>query len=66
MQRLLQARTELANLLSYIDGKRGAEALLAKALANPALLEALSKDGAARAGESADGHGIATEGDSDE
>lgn len=66
LQRLLQARTELANLLSYIDGKRGAEALLAKALANPALLEALSKDGAARAGESADGHGIATEGDSDE
>jgi type VI secretion system protein ImpB len=42
LRRLLEARTELANLLSYIDGKRGAEALIARALANPDLLAALA------------------------
>lgn len=69
LRRLLQARTELANLLSYIDGKRGAEALLAKALADPALLTALSQGVAAEtgeAGESRDGNGGATHGGADE
>ncbi|SIT51114.1 conserved hypothetical protein [Paraburkholderia piptadeniae] len=42
LRRLLEARTELANLLSYIDGKRGAEELIARALANPDLLAALA------------------------
>jgi type VI secretion system protein ImpB len=39
---LLTARTQLANLLSYMDGKGGAEDLVAKLLNDPALLQALS------------------------
>jgi type VI secretion system protein ImpB len=40
--KLLQAREQLSNLLTYMDGKDGAEALLAKALQDPALLQSLS------------------------
>ncbi|MEM5312374.1 type VI secretion system contractile sheath small subunit [Paraburkholderia sp. JHI869] len=43
LRRLLEARTQLANLLSYMDGKRGAEALIARALGDPALLAELSR-----------------------
>ena len=39
---LLEARTELANLLTYMDGKTGAEELINKALQNPALLKTLA------------------------
>jgi len=42
LNKLLTARTQLANLLSYMDGKRGAEDLVAKLLNDPALLSALS------------------------
>ncbi len=42
LSKLLQARTQLANLLTYMDGKSGAEDLIAKALKDPALLEALA------------------------
>lgn len=42
LNKLLQARTELSNLLSYMDGKSGAEELIAKALKDPALLKALT------------------------
>lgn len=41
LRELLEARTQLANLLTYMDGKVGAEQLVAKALANPVLLQAL-------------------------
>ncbi|WP_213307150.1 type VI secretion system contractile sheath small subunit [Paraburkholderia sacchari] len=43
LRRLLEARTQLANLLSYMDGKRGAEELIARALGDPALLAELSE-----------------------
>jgi type VI secretion system protein ImpB len=43
---LLRAREELANLLTYMDGKSGAEDLLAKVLHDPALLAALAKHAA--------------------
>jgi len=43
LKELLQARQELANLLSYMDGKAGAEELLNKILQDPALLKALSQ-----------------------
>ena len=39
---LLEARTELANLLTYMDGKTGAEELINKVLQNPALLKTLA------------------------
>lgn len=42
LRKLLEARTQLSNLLSYMDGKSGAEDLLAKAMSDPALLQALA------------------------
>lgn len=42
LAKLLQARTELNNLLSYMDGKTGAEELVSKALNDPALLKSLA------------------------
>ena len=42
LNKLLTARTELANLLTYMDGKSGAEDLLSRALGNPDLLKSLA------------------------
>ena len=42
LNKLLEARTELHNLLSYMDGKTGAEDLIAKTLQDPALLKTLA------------------------
>lgn len=42
LNRLLTARTQLANLLTYMDGKSGAEDLVAKLLKDPALMQAVS------------------------
>ncbi|MGL4231651.1 MAG: type VI secretion system contractile sheath small subunit [Casimicrobium sp.] len=42
LSKLLEARTELNNLLSYMDGKTGAEDLLAKVLQDPTLLKTLA------------------------
>jgi len=42
LDKLLNARTQLANLLSYMDGKSGAEELIAKVLSDPALMKALT------------------------
>ena len=39
---LLSARTQLANLITYMDGKGGAEDLVAKLLSDPTLMQALS------------------------
>ena len=39
---LLEARTELDNLLIYMDGKTGAEELINKVLQNPALLKSVA------------------------
>ena len=37
-----QARQQLANLLTYMDGKTGAEDLLDKILHDPALMQSLA------------------------
>src|SRR3989449_7300816 len=42
LNKLLQARTDLANLLTYMDGRDKAEELLAKLLNNPDLMKSLS------------------------
>jgi len=42
LNKLLTARTELSNLLTYMDGKGGAEELIAKALNDPTLLKSLA------------------------
>jgi len=42
LNKLLEARTQLSNLVTYMDGKGGAEDLLAKVLENPELLKTLA------------------------
>ncbi len=42
LSKLLEARTQLEDLLSYMDGKHGAQDLLDKVLQDPALLQAIS------------------------
>ena len=42
LKELLEARTQLENLMTYMDGKSGAEHLIAKLIADPALQHALS------------------------
>ena len=44
LNKLLEARTQLANLITYMDGKTGAEELIAKVLADPALLATLTAE----------------------
>ena len=60
LNKLLTARTQLSNLLSYMDGKSGAEQLVARLLNDPALLQALSsapkpEDATGAAAEAAEG-----------
>lgn len=45
LRKLLEARQQLSNLLTYMDGKNGAEELLNKLIADPALLKTLSQKG---------------------
>lgn len=45
LNKLLEARQQLSNLITYMDGKTGAEDLIAKVLADPALLSSLTAEG---------------------
>ena len=42
LNKLLEARTQLANLKTYMDGKTGAEKLISKVLNDPTLLQSLA------------------------
>ncbi len=42
LRKLLEARTQMANLTTYMDGKTGAEELIGKILKDPTLLQALA------------------------
>ncbi len=42
LNKLLETRTQLTNLMTYMDGKTGAEELIAKVLQDPALLSSLA------------------------
>lgn len=42
LNKLLTARTQLSNLLTYMDGKSGAEELVSKLLSDPTLMNALA------------------------
>jgi type VI secretion system protein ImpB len=44
LNKLLEARTQLSNLITYMDGKTGAEELIAKVLKDPALLNTLTAE----------------------
>jgi type VI secretion system protein ImpB len=46
LDKLLEARTQLANLVTYMDGKAGAEDLISKALQDESLLQALASKAA--------------------
>lgn len=43
LSRLLEARTQLANLQTYMDGKAGAEGLVNKLLQDPSLMKSLAQ-----------------------
>src|SRR5712671_3605225 len=43
LNKLLEARQQLSNLITYMDGKSGAEELISKALNDPALLKSLAE-----------------------
>jgi type VI secretion system protein ImpB len=42
LKQLLEARQQLANLVTYMDGKTGAEELIAKVIKDEALLKSLA------------------------
>lgn len=42
LAKLLEARTQLSNLLTYMDGKSGAESLVQKVMSDPELLKSLA------------------------
>ena len=42
LAKLLEARQQLSNLMTYMDGKTGAEDLIARVLKDPALLQSLA------------------------
>jgi type VI secretion system protein ImpB len=43
LRKLLEARQQLSNLITYMDGKGGAEDLVGRMLQDPALLQTLAK-----------------------
>ena len=57
LRKLLEARTQLASLITYMDGKAGAEELIAKALKDPELLKTLAAANADKASEGKTGEG---------
>lgn len=42
LSKLLEARQQLSNLITFMDGKSGAEELIAKVIQDPALLQSLA------------------------
>ena len=52
LKKLLEARTQLSNLMTYMDGKSGAEDLIAKVMQDPTLLKTLAAQAAPQAEES--------------
>ena len=42
VKQLLEARNQLSNLITYMDGKTGAEELIARAINDPSLMQALA------------------------
>jgi type VI secretion system protein ImpB len=61
LSKMLEARTQLANLITYMDGKQGAEELINKALQDETLLQSLAA--APKQGDDADEVDATEEGD---
>lgn len=49
LKELLEARTQLSNLMTYMDGKTGAETLIGKIIQDPSLLKTLAAQPAPKA-----------------
>ena len=49
LKELLDARTQLSNLMTYMDGKTGAEGLISKIMQDPSLLKTLAAQPAPKA-----------------
>ena len=49
LKELLDARTQLSNLMTYMDGKTGAETLISKIIQDPSLLKTLAAQPAPKA-----------------
>lgn len=47
LRKLMEARNELSNLMTYMDGRPGAEELISDAMSNPELLKSLAATPAA-------------------
>jgi type VI secretion system protein ImpB len=62
LNELLKARQQLANLVTYMDGKTGAEDLVSKVLHDPSVLKWLAAAPKGGAGEGGAGEGGAGEG----
>ncbi len=54
LRELLDARSQLSNLMTYMDGKTGAEELIGKIIQDPALLKTLAAQAAPKADDSAE------------
>ena len=57
LSKLLEARQQLSNLITYMDGKTGAEELIAKVVKDPALLKSLADSAGKPAGGDKGGEG---------
>ncbi len=55
LKELLDARTKLSNLMTYMDGKTGAEELMAKIMQDPALLKTLAAQPSPKSDEEGEG-----------
>ena len=53
LRKLMEARNELSNLMTYMDGKTGAENLIAQIIQDPELLSALAAQPAAEGDDAA-------------
>ncbi len=51
LKELLDARTQLSNLMTYMDGKTGAEDLMSRIMQDPTLLKSLAAQPAPKADE---------------
>ncbi|AVO37692.1 type VI secretion system contractile sheath small subunit [Pukyongiella litopenaei] len=54
LRELLDARSQLSNLMTYMDGKTGAEELIGKIIQDPALLKTLAAQAAPKADDGAE------------
>lgn len=54
LRKLLETRNQLSNLMTYMDGKDGAEDLINKLLQDPALMQTLSSEAKPEEGDTTD------------